>query len=456
MQDTTGAGPNERIVNGTWSGPLNPPESIPDTADVIIIGGGIVGVSTAWFLARQGVSVVLCEKGYISGEQSGRNWGWVRVQGRDPREVPMMLDAMATWRTLHDEIGEDVGYTEGGCLFAARTDKEMAELEGWHSVALEFDLPTRMLSVEELKAHVGDVAGQWKGALYTSTDGRAEPHLAGPAIARAAERAGARILTGCAVRGLLREGGRTAGVVTEAGEIRAPIVVCAAGAWTSYFCRAEGIDVPQLKVRGTVARTGPADLPLTGNLFDSKVGIRRRNDGGYTVAHGSILDHGITPSTFRYSLKFLPALSRELKVLRLRFGKDFIEEVARPARWALDETSPFEKQRVLNPKPGRGVLRKLRRNLNATFPQFTNVPIVESWAGMVETTPDVVPVIGEEPSVPGFYVATGFSGHGFGIGPGAGKAIAALVTGGDTKINFHEFRRGRFFDGSKIRPYTAI
>lgn len=449
MQDTA-------MVNGTWSGPLQPPDSIPQSADVVIIGGGIVGVSTAWFLAREGVSVVLCEKGYISGEQSGRNWGWVRVQGRDPREVPMMLDAMETWRTMADVIGEDVGYAEGGCLFAARTDKEMDELASWHSVALDYELPTRMLSAAKLKEHVGDVAGQWKGALYTSTDGRAEPHLAGPAIARAAQREGASMLTGCAVRGLLREGGKTAGVVTEFGEIRAPTVVCAAGAWTSYFCRAEGIDVPQLKVRGTVARTAPADVPLQGNLFDSKVGIRRRQDGGFTVAHGSILDHGITPSTFRYSLKFLPALARELKVLRIRFGKDFVEEVARPSRWALDETSPFEKQRVLNPKPGKGVLRALRRNLNVTFPQFTNVPIVESWAGMVETTPDVVPVIGEEASVPGFFVATGFSGHGFGLGPGAGKAIAALVTGGDSPIDFNEFRRGRFFDGSKIRPYTAI
>ena len=449
MQDTV-------MVNGTWSGPLQPPDGIPQSADVVIIGGGIVGVSTAWFLARQGVSVALCEKGFISGEQSGRNWGWVRVQGRDPREVPMMLDAMETWRTMADVIGEDVGYAEGGCLFAGRTDKDMDELASWHSVALDYELPTRMLSAADLKEHVGDVAGQWKGALYTSTDGRAEPHLAGPAIARASEREGASILTGCAVRGLLREGGRAAGVVTEFGEIRAPTVVCAAGAWTSYFCRAEGIDVPQLKVRGTVSRTAPADVPLQGNLFDSKVGIRRRQDGGFTVAHGSILDHGITPSTFRYSFKFLPALAREFKVLRIRFGKDFVDEVARPSRWALDETSPFEKQRVLNPKPGKGVLRALRRNLVVTFPQFTNVPIVESWAGMVETTPDVVPVIGEEATVPGFFVATGFSGHGFGLGPGAGKAIAALVTGGDSPIDFNEFRRERFFDGSKIRPYTAI
>ena len=81
----------DSVVTGTWSGPLQPPAEIPDAADVVIIGGGIVGVSTAWFLARQGVNVVLCEKGYIAGEQSGRNWGWIRQQGRDIRELPMMI-----------------------------------------------------------------------------------------------------------------------------------------------------------------------------------------------------------------------------------------------------------------------------------------------------------------------------------------------------------------------------
>ena len=234
------------------------------------------------------------------------------------------------------------------------------------------------------------------------------------------------------------------------------IVLCAAGAWTSYFCRSVGIDVPQLRVRGTVARTAPVDFPLSGNLFDDKIGIRRRTDGGYSVAHGSILDHGITPSTFRYCFKFLPALRYEFKVLRLRLGKDFFDELRLPKTWPLDEETPFERERVLNPAPSPSVLRGIRRNLDAVFPAFSNVPIVEAWAGMVETTPDVVPVIGEEPELPGFFLATGFSGHGFGLGPGAGKAIAAHLVGEESGIDLSAFRRQRFFDGSPIEPCTAI
>ncbi|MBT8102888.1 MAG: FAD-binding oxidoreductase, partial [Gammaproteobacteria bacterium] len=102
---------NDPVVASTWSGPLNPPPQVPAAADVVIIGGGIVGVSTAWFLAKRGVNVVLCEKGHIAGEQSGRNWGWVRVQGRDTREIPMMQESLRIWGELKNEIGEDVGFT---------------------------------------------------------------------------------------------------------------------------------------------------------------------------------------------------------------------------------------------------------------------------------------------------------------------------------------------------------
>ena len=110
----------QKVVAGTWNGKLAPPKSTPQQADIVIIGGGIVGVSTAWFLARQGVNVVLCEKGFIAGEQSGRNWGWVRQQGRDHRELPMMIESMRIFRELEDEIGENVGY--GGSMMAADTE----------------------------------------------------------------------------------------------------------------------------------------------------------------------------------------------------------------------------------------------------------------------------------------------------------------------------------------------
>jgi len=444
------------LVASTWSRPFDATQTVPESADVVIIGGGIVGVSTAWFLARQGISVTLCEKGHIAGEQSGRNWGWVRQQGRDTREMPMIVESLRIWRGLEQEIGEDVGFKEQGVLFAADNDKAMNEYADWIGTARDYDLDTRLVEGRELKDVVRGAAINWRAALYTASDGRAEPHKATPAIARAAQRLGASILTSCAVRGVETAAGRISGVVTERGTIKTSVVLCAAGAWTSMFCRSLDITVPQLKVRGTVARTAVAENVLDGALYDHRIALRRREDGGYTVAHGTILDHPITPSTFRFALKYIPALMTEIRNLHLSIGREFVEEWSAPKKWALDGESPFEKTRVLSPQANPRVLKSMRQNLDRVFPQLAEAEFVESWAGMIETTPDVIPVIDEAPSLPGFYIATGFSGHGFGIGPGAGKAIAGLLTGNDSGIPLQEFRLSRFFDGTKLEIQSSV
>lgn len=456
ISGTMNSKPHETTVSSTWERPFVPPASCPQKADVVIIGGGIIGVSTAWFLAKQGVDVVLCEKGHIAGEQSGRNWGWVRCQGRDRRELPMMIESMNIWRGLEVEIGEDVGFNQGGCLYMARNEKELGKYAGWLATARDFGLDTQVIEGKELDQHVSGASSRWLGAMYTASDAMAEPHKAVSALARAAIRSGATLLTSCAVRGVETQGGRLSAVVTEHGSIQTSTALCAAGAWTSMFCRSLGIAVPQLQVRGTVARTSPADVILKGNVFDKRLGIRRRQDGGYTIAHGSVLDHFITPSTFRFSLKFMPALLHEMRALRISIGRPFFEELGTPAKWALDEESPFERTRVLNPEPNPQVLKKIRKNLDELFPQLAGTRIVEAWAGMVETTPDVVPVMCEHESIPGFHIATGLSGHGFGIGPGAGKALAGMLTGTDVGIDMSPFRLSRFFDGSPIRLESMI
>lgn len=428
---------------------------MPTAADVVIIGGGIVGISTAWFLARQGVQVVVCEKGHVAGEQSGRNWGWVRQQGRDTREMPMIIESLRIWRGLEAEIGEDVGFSEQGVLFAASNDKHIRQYTDWIKTAEEYGLDTRLIDGAELATLVRGASVKWQAALYTASDGRAEPHKATPAIARAAVRSGATVLTCCAVRGIETSGGQVSAVVTEHGLIRTSKVLCAAGAWTSMFCRSLGIEVPQLKVRGTVARTAPTLNVLDGNLFDDRLALRRRQDGGYTLANGIIFDFPITPALFRFGRKFLRAFLMDVESVQLSIGREFKEEWSTPKTWALDAVSPFEQTRVLNPAPNPRILQNLRRNLDDMFPQLADTPIVETWAGMIETTPDVVPVI-DEAVLPGFYIATGFSGHGFGIGPGAGKAIAGLLSGRDVGIDLGAFRLSRFFDGTPIRPQSSV
>ena len=428
----------------------------PRSVDVVIIGGGIIGCSAAYFLARQGVSVALFEKGRIAGEQSGRNWGWVRQQGRSPIELPLMIRSMGHWQALQRDLGEDIGFRQGGSLYLAEDPAQLAELGEWLAVARAHALDTRMLSGRELDTVLKSDGKNWAGAMYTASDARAEPNRAAAAIARGAHRAGAHIVSQCAVRGIERAAGRVQAVVTEQGVVRAPVVICAGGAWTRLFCRSLGITVPQLTVLGTVARTAPATQLLDGEAWSPRIAIRRRVDGGYTVAHGSSSTHSLTPATFRFAAKFLPALRQGHKSLRLQFGREFFTAMAEPNHWDLDAPSPFERERVLNPAPEPRVLQQMRDALKRCFPEIADAPFLESWGGMIETSPDVLPIISGVEGFEGFFIATGFSGHGFGIGPGAGKLIADMVRGTADPVELSAFRLGRFFDGTPIRPGPAL
>jgi glycine/D-amino acid oxidase-like deaminating enzyme len=429
---------------------------LPKAVQAVIIGGGIVGCSAAYFLARAGVSVLLCEKGRIAGEQSGRNWGWVRQQGRSPVELPMMMRSLRIWQGLAADLNEDVGFTQGGSLYLAETAEQLEHFRAWLTTAREFGLDTRILTAQELGAILKCRPDRWIGALYTASDGRAEPNRAAPAIARGAVRAGARVVSSCAVRGVERAAGRIRSVVTEHGVVNAPIVVCAGGAWTSLFCRSIGVTVPQLLVKGTVARTAPTTEILSGEAWSHGVAIRRRRDGGYSVARGSALEHALVPDTFRFMGKFLPAMKQERGAVRVRLGHEFFSALMTPRRWPLASPSPFEQERVLDPEPGRRDIAEIGRALARNFPEIASAPLVETWAGMIESSPDVLPIISPADGVEGFFVATGFSGHGFGIGPGAGSLVADMVMGRASSVELALFRLSRFFDGSPIRPGPTI
>ncbi len=301
-----------------------------------------------------------------------------------------------------------------------------------------------MLRREEFGQHLPGLAGGFTAALHTSTDGRAEPLKAAPAIARAAARSGAHVLPGCAVRTVERSSGRVSGVVTEHGRIACSSVVLAGGAWSRLFAGNLGLDFPQLKILATVARSTPVDgvpdMPVGADNF----AFRRRLDGGFSITMRNVNVAPVVPDSFRLFPDFVPNLVSSWRELKLRVGGRFVEEWRTPRRWSPDQISPFEKVRILDPVPVDRLNREGLAHLVKAFPAFAEARIAQSWAGLIDVTPDAVPVIGPVPSIPGFFIASGFSGHGFGIGPGAGQLVAELVTGATTSVDASPFRFDRF------------
>ncbi len=420
---------------------------LPAACDAVVVGAGIVGTAAAYFLAKRGLSVALCEKGRVAGEQSSRNWGFVRQQGRDPAEIPAIVESLRLWRGLAAEIGEDVGFVQAGTLYLADTGEQAAAYEAWLEHARRHRIGTKMLSRREIAERLPNARGRWIAGMTTPGDGRAEPSLAAPALARAARRLGAHVFGNCAVRGLETEGGRVSAVATEHGRIRTGAVLCAAGAWSSLFCARHGVDLPQLKVRGSVFRTGPAPMVTEHAVWCRDVAFRRRRDGGYTVAHGAATEAPVVPDTLRRFRAFLPAWRAERSRLRLRLDSRFAIEATTPRRWSLDAPGPFEARRVEDPAPSGPILREASANLRRLFPELRDAPVVESWAGLIDVTPDAVPVIGPAGTPPGLFLATGFSGHGFGIGPAAGKLAAEMLAGAPPSVDPAPFRLERFFAG---------
>jgi glycine/D-amino acid oxidase-like deaminating enzyme len=419
---------------------------VPARAGVVIIGGGIIGVCTALFLAEKGHSVVLCEKGRIGGEQSSRNWGWCRTMGRDAREIPLAIESLRLWRGMNEQTNRETGYRQPGILYLCETEKEIAAQEQWLSEARQYQVDARLLRGAAIDALVPGGSSLFVGAMHTPTDGRAEPSQAAPAIAEAARDKGATILTECAVRGIETQGGRVAGVVTEKGRIACDAVVLAGGAWSRLFCGNAGVELPQLKVLGSVFRTAPLDGAPDITAGGSVFAFRKRLDGGYTIARRNANVADITPDSFRLLLQYLPTLRQNYGEVRLRLSRRFFEEWGIQRRWSLDEATPFEAVRVLDPAPKQATLEEARTALSRAFPAFARMQVAESWAGLIDVTPDAVPVIGEVAAIPGFFLATGFSGHGFGIGPGAGRLVADLVAGDTPVVDPAPFRFSRFGD----------
>lgn len=425
-------------------------------ADVVVIGGGIVGCATAYYLAKRNARVILVEKGGISDEQSSRAWGFVRQQGRDPAEMPLAVAANQIWQGLSEELEADIEWVQGGNLALANDEARMSLMLDWMDVAKQAGLDTRILSRQEVQDLIPEMNGPFIGGMYTPSDGHAEPRKATEALARAAERHGATIYTRCTVEGIDVAAGQVIGVQTDRGPIRAPVVVCAAGVWSNRIARMVGLSLPLLAIRGTVAQTTHVPPFSQIGVWAPGLSFRQRRDGTVYIAGGASSDYDMTLDAIRHMRLFLPSYLKNRRLFNLRIGRTLLRDIERLIPGTHANRHPFAHSVGVEPKPNMGVVEKSYRNFKSMFPSFRDVRIQRQWAGYMDATPDAVPVIGEVNRPKGLIFNTGFSGHGFAMGPIAGKLVTELILDGKPSIDLHDLRFERFREGDMRPPKNVL
>ncbi|MER8748008.1 FAD-binding oxidoreductase [Mesorhizobium sp. M1050] len=406
--------------------------------DTVVIGGGIVGTATAYYLARAGKRVALVEKGRINGEQSSRNWGAVRTQGRDPSQIQMMLDCLQIWRGIEAELGESVDWREQGQM-RVNYDRKMTERsEAFMPIAREFGLTTRLLTageVAELLPYYD--ARDCQSALFTPTDGSAEPEKVAPAFARGASRLGATIFDFTSAKSIDVRNSAVCAVETEHGRLDCETIVLAAGAWTGRLLKPFAIEHPTLWIRGSVGRTGVVPIEMRKLVVWGKCAYRQRIDGKVNIAVAEDGFHDLMLDSFAHGLKFLPLAVRNWQNVRFSLGKPLVQSV-------MGEFSDFTTHRTLDPRPDWKGLARASKLFLEEYPSAGPIKFECGWAGYIDYMPDELPVIDALQKPEGLFVAAGLSGHGFGIGPIIGKTVSDLICKGRSDYNLAPFSSRRF------------
>ena len=370
-------------------------------ADVVIVGGGVIGCATAYYLSKKGKSVIVLEGSEnIGNGGSSRNGGGVRQSGRDPRELPLALYGIEKlWPHLSEELGVDCEYHKEGNLRLGKTKKHLDILQGLTDRAVACGLDVRMVDAKEVKEINPFLSDEVIGASWCPTDGHANPMVTTLAYYRKARMQGVRFLTGEKVISLKKVKGRVKKVITENNVYEGDYVLVAAGYESREILATVGVDVPmhQELLECLVTEAEP-------HMFNQMLGTAEADFYGHQTEHGSFVFGG----------------SSGLELNNKDIGV---------------KNSPSNTS-ITAPCICRGIMKY--------FPSLEDAKIVRTWAGYVDTSQDGVPVLGEVDEVPGLIIACAFTGHGFGIAPAVGEQLAMLITDGTTAIDLSPLRYDRF------------
>lgn len=383
---------------------------LPKTAEVVIIGGGVMGASAAWHLAKRGcTAVVLLEKGPLLGmEATGKCAGGIRYQFSTEINVRLSLLSLPMLQRFHDELGQEIDLRWPGYLFLLDNAADLATFRRNVAMQNRLGVPSEILSTEDALAkapllHGDDIVG----AAWHAGDGLADPNGVVQGYAAGARRLGAKTLTGVAATGIRIEAGRVAAVETSEGVISTREVVNAAGPWAGEVAALAGVDLPIAPLRRQIAVTTP--LPSL-------------------------------PADFPFVIDF----SRSLYFHRE--GAGILTGQSNP-----HETPGFD-QSVNHAWTEQHLELATWR-----FPLLAQAGLLREWAGLYEVTPDAHPVIDRLTDPAGFTIVAGYSGHGFMHGPGAGLLAAELILDGAAhSLDIHQLRFSRFEEGDLVREHNVV
>lgn len=421
----------------------------PDRADVVVVGAGIVGLAAAHELARRQLRVTVIDGSTAGAAQSSRNWGFIRQQGRSVEELPLMIEANRMWRDMEATTGHSVEWVQGGNLRLTDDPRRADDYRRWIETARALGLDSREVGPFEVEAIVPGFKGDYAAAIFTPSDGQVNPVKAMRGYSDALRSMGVELCEGYPVRAVVTAGGRVAGVATHDGFIAAPVVVLAAGVGTRRLLRTVGLDVPFQFVSSTVALTTAVPRITSACVWTGRIGFRQTSSGSILLSAGGRGDIQLdrdalaaltSPRLLAQSIGMYRKNRHYLRIRPRELGRLFR---AGQAAGLADEEVSY-----------RDVAESFAA-LSETLPGI-GCQVSTAWASTIDSTPDALPVIEAVNSPAGLVVAAGMSGHGFGIGPAVGTAIADLVTSGSNAHDLRPFQLSRFQDGRANAPQHLL
>lgn len=368
------------------------------TADVIVIGSGVIGCAAAYYMAKKGMSVLVLDQDESVGNGgSSRNGGGVRQSGRDPRELPLAIYGVENvWPTLSDELGVDVEYHKEGNLRLGKTETHKQILTGLTEKAVACGLNVRMIDAEEVRKINPYLSEEVTCASWCPTDGHANPLTTTLGFYKNARALGVVFHMGEKVVKLEKVHGKLRRVCTKTTVYEANQVLVAAGYASRFLTQTVGIDVPMREelIEALVTEAEP-------KMFPQMLGTADADFYGHQTNHGSFVFGGAT--------------GMESTVL---------------------DNGTNRTSSLTAPCICRGIMKYV--------PKLADAKIVRTWAGYEDLSIDGIPVISKVEEVPGLLLACGFTGHGFGISPVVGQLLAQLAAGETPMLNLQEFRYDRF------------